>query len=278
MIHLSCFAWSRTTNNEAEDSYRNHKFLFLLSFFLLEYSLNRINLSPARMEKTTENGGRKSSHVVVFAYPKHRHMSPMLQFAKRLASKGLRVTFLTTSSATQSLQITLPPSYQIDLQFIFDVRTEAILSLKDEHESFEAVVSRSLGDFIDGALRNFDYDPLPPRFFVVFDSVMPWARDVATERGLDSAPFFTESCAVNHILNQIYEGSLSLSSVPPAAAVSIPSLPVLQAEDLPFFPYEPKVVLEFMIRQFSSFKNAKWIFVNTYDQLEMKYSVTGTPL
>lgn len=222
------------------------------------------------MEKTTENGGRKSSHVVVFAYPKHGHMSPMLQFAKRLASKGLRVTFLTTSSATQSLQITLPPSYQIDLQFISDVRTEAILSLKDEHESFEAVVSRSLGDFIDGALRNSDYDPLPPRFFVVFDSVMPWAMDVATERGLDSAPFFTESCAVNHILNQIYEGSLSLSSVPPAAAVSIPSLPVLQAEDLPFFPYEPKVVLEFMIRQFSSFRNAKWIFVNTFDQLEMK--------
>lgn len=190
----------------------------------------------------------------------------MLQFAKRLASKGLRITFLTTSSATQSLEIDLPPSYPIDLRFISDVRTEAILTLKDEHESFEAVVSRSFGDFIDGTLGSSDCDAPS---FVVFDSVMPWAMDVARERGIDSAPFFTESCAVNHILNQVYEGSLS---IPPAAAaaVSIPSLPVLETEDLPFFPYEPEVVLKFMIRQFSSFKNAKWIFVNTFDQLEMK--------
>ncbi|KAL0557444.1 hypothetical protein IC582_005982 [Cucumis melo] len=228
------------------------------------------------MENAKENGGRKLSSnvvVVVFAYPKHGHMSPMLQFAKRLASKGLRVTFLTTSSVNQSLQINLLPSYQIDLQFISDVRTEPILSLKDEHESFDAVVSRSFGDFLDGALRtniNSDYDSTPLRYFVVFDSIMPWAMDVAAERGMDSAPFFTESCAVNHILNQVYEGSLCLSSVPPAAGVSIPSLPVLEVEDLPFFPYEREVVVNFMVRQFSSFKKAKWIFVNTFDQLEMK--------
>ncbi|KAE8647236.1 hypothetical protein Csa_018941 [Cucumis sativus] len=239
--------------------------------------LHRKTKTQPIMENTTENGGRKlSSHVVlvVFAYPKHGHMSPMLQFAKRLASKGLRVTFLTTSSVNQTLQINLIPSYQIDLQFISDVRTEAILSLKDKHESFEAVVSKSFGDFLDGVLRtadNSDYDSTPLRYFVVFDSVMPWAMDVAAERGVDSAPFFTESCAVNQILNQVYEGSLCLSSVPPSVgAVSIPSLPVLEVEDLPFFPYEREVVMNFMVRQFSSFKKAKWIFVNTFDQLEMK--------
>lgn len=204
---------------------------------------------------------------MAFAYPKQGHMCPMIQFAKRLASKGLRITFLTTFSATQSLEINLPPSYQIDVRFISDVRTEPIQSLKDEHDSFEAVVSKSFGDFIDGALRNSETDS--PNF-VVFDSVMPWAMDVARERGIESAPFFTESCAVNQILNQVYEGSLSIPPAEKAAVISIPSLPDLQTEDLPFFPYETEVVLEFMIGQFSSFKNAKWIFVNTFDQLEIE--------
>ncbi|XP_023002861.1 UDP-glycosyltransferase 74E2-like [Cucurbita maxima] len=220
------------------------------------------------MSNTTANGGRRLSHVVLFAYPKQGHLSPMLQFAKRLASKGLRITFLTTTSATKSLEIDLPASYQIDLRFISDVRTEPIRSLKDEHESFEAVVSKSFGDFIDRTLRSSGYDP--PRF-VVFDSVMPWAMDVARVRGIDSAPLFTESCVVNHILNQVYEGSFSIPPVENVAAgISIPPLPVLQTEDLPYFSYEPELVLKFMTDQFSSFKNAKWIFFNTFDQLEMK--------
>ncbi|XP_022132196.1 UDP-glycosyltransferase 74E2-like [Momordica charantia] len=216
------------------------------------------------MEKATANGGRRSSHVLLFAYPMHGHMSPMLQFAKRLASKGLLVTFLTTSSVTESLQIDLPPSYPIHLRFISDFHTEVIETLKQRHEAFAAAVSRSLGEFLDGALINGDH---PPRL-MVFDSVMPWAMEVARSRGLEAAPFFTESAAVNHILNQVYEGSLSIPA-PENAAVSIPSLPNLEAEDLPYFPSVIReVTLEFMTRQFSSFKDAKWIFINTFDQLE----------
>uniref|UniRef100_P0DO74 Mogroside I-E synthase n=1 Tax=Siraitia grosvenorii TaxID=190515 RepID=GT742_SIRGR len=214
------------------------------------------------MDETTVNGGRRASDVVVFAFPRHGHMSPMLQFSKRLVSKGLRVTFLITTSATESLRLNLPPSSSLDLQVISDVpESNDIATLEGYLRSFKATVSKTLADFIDG-IGN------PPKF-IVYDSVMPWVQEVARGRGLDAAPFFTQSSAVNHILNHVYGGSLSIPA-PENTAVSLPSMPVLQAEDLPAFPDDPEVVMNFMTSQFSNFQDAKWIFFNTFDQLECK--------
>ncbi|KAL4033704.1 hypothetical protein IC575_006809 [Cucumis melo] len=224
------------------------------------------------MEMTAANGGGeriKQSHVIVFPFPRHGHMSPMLQFSKRLISKGLLLTFLITSSASQSLTINIPPSPSFHFKIISDLpESDDVATLDAYLRSFRAAVTKSLSNFIDEVLTSSSNEEVPPTL-IVYDSVMPWVQSVAAERGLDSAPFFTESAAVNHLLHLVYGGSLSIPP-PDNVVVSLPSEIVLQPEDLPSFPDDPEVVLDFMTSQFSHLENVKWIFINTFDRLESK--------
>ncbi|XP_038885149.1 mogroside IE synthase-like [Benincasa hispida] len=226
------------------------------------------------MEETTGNGvGRrrivKQNHVIVFPFPRHGHISPMLQFSKRLISKGLLLTFLTTSSASQSLILNLPPSPSFHLKIISDVSESNVLaSLAAYLQSFRAAVTKSLANFIDQALISSSDEEIPPTL-IVYDSVMPWVQTVAAERGLDTAPFFTQSAAVNHVLLLVYGGSLSIPP-PENVAVSLPAEIALQPGDLPAFPDDSEVVLKFMTSQFYNLENVKWIFINTFDRLESK--------
>ncbi|GLT55573.1 hypothetical protein SLA2020_286840 [Shorea laevis] len=59
-------------------------------------------------------------------------------------------------------------------------------------EDFTLVVSQSLGKLIER--QNSSQNP--PKL-LIYDSVMPWALNVARQLGVDGAPFFTQSCAVN---------------------------------------------------------------------------------
>ena len=50
------------------------------------------------MEETEYRG-----HVVVLPYPSQGHINPLLQFAKRLASKGVKATIATTRYTLKSI-------------------------------------------------------------------------------------------------------------------------------------------------------------------------------
>jgi hypothetical protein len=53
-------------------------------------------LDPCMIVKTTSRADPDDqSQILVFPSPGQGHMSPMIQFSKRLASKGVRVTLVT---------------------------------------------------------------------------------------------------------------------------------------------------------------------------------------
>lgn len=41
-------------------------------------------------------------HIMFISYPLQGHMNPMIQFSKRLVSKGIKVTIVTTTSLETS--------------------------------------------------------------------------------------------------------------------------------------------------------------------------------
>ncbi|RXH69812.1 hypothetical protein DVH24_007068 [Malus domestica] len=47
----------------------------------------------------------KRVHVVVLPYPSQGHINPLLQFAKRLASKGVKATLTTTTYTLNSTRV-----------------------------------------------------------------------------------------------------------------------------------------------------------------------------
>ena len=57
------------------------------------------------------------SHVLVLPLPLQGHINPMLQFSKRLASKGLKVMLIITPSIAKSMQ---GQDSSINLEPIFD--------------------------------------------------------------------------------------------------------------------------------------------------------------
>ncbi|GLT55565.1 hypothetical protein SLA2020_286760 [Shorea laevis] len=50
-----------------------------------------------------ERENTHQTHILVIPYPVQGHINPMLQFSKRLASKGPRVTVITTTSISKSM-------------------------------------------------------------------------------------------------------------------------------------------------------------------------------
>ncbi|KAK9902363.1 hypothetical protein M0R45_001602 [Rubus argutus] len=55
--------------------------------------------------KTTSSADADDqSQILVFPSPGQGHMSPMIQFSKSVASKGVRVTLVTTTSSSNSIQ------------------------------------------------------------------------------------------------------------------------------------------------------------------------------
>ena len=213
-----------------------------------------------------ESQTQTQPHILVLPYPIQGHINPMLQFSKRLASKGPRVTLVATTTISESVKAIA--SHTINIEIISDGSTESKTfdtSDSDEYyENFRVTVSQSLTKLIETQKSSKH----PPKF-VVYDSVMPWALNIARELGLDGAPFFTQSGAVNAIYYHGYKGTLKLPLEEPT--VSLPSMPLLGANDLPSFMADTgtyRALFSTLLNQLSNIDEANWIFCNTVYELE----------
>ncbi|GLT33413.1 hypothetical protein SLA2020_080070 [Shorea laevis] len=209
------------------------------------------------MERKPSVCENQVSHVLVFPFPAQGHINPMLQFSKRLASKGLRVTLINVTTLAKPLQL---PTISINIESIeFDEgdNKDDVMHLL---EVYNAIIPGRLAKLIEKQ-NTSQY----PAKFVIYDSSMPWALDVARSAGIDGAPFYTQPWGVNVIYYHLHLGTLKVPLEEPVAA--LPSMPVLEVTDLPSFAPYPGL-LNFLIAQFSNLEEARWIFCNTFDKLE----------
>ncbi|GMY32898.1 UDP-glycosyltransferase 74E1-like [Fagus crenata] len=203
-------------------------------------------------------------HILVLPYPIQGHINPMLQFSKRLASKGPRVTLITTTSISESAQAI--SSHSVNIETISDGSAESkTFDTTEAHfENFIVTVTQSLTKLIE-TQNNSNH---PPNF-LIYDSVMPWALDVARQLGLDGAPFFTQSGSVNAIYYHANRGAIKFPFEGPTA--SLPSMPPLGITDLPSFMSNTgsyPALYSIVLNQFSNFDQPNWIFYNTFYDLE----------
>ncbi|XP_059448204.1 mogroside IE synthase-like isoform X2 [Corylus avellana] len=203
----------------------------------------------------------KETHILVIPYPIQGHINPMLQFSKRLASKGPKVTFLVTNSISKSKEA-LQPTSVVTVDTISDgsKEGETLETLIATLDRFRLTVSQSLSEYIQKQ-NCFN--------FLVYDCCMPWALDVARQLGLDGAPFFTQSCAVNAIYYHLDRGTITLPLQGPT--VSLPTLPALGVSDLPSVIYHTgsyPALLNLGLLQFSNIEQPNWIFFSSFMELE----------
>ncbi|RDX80630.1 UDP-glycosyltransferase 74F1, partial [Mucuna pruriens] len=208
-------------------------------------------------------------HVLMVPYPSQGHINPMLQFSKRLSSKGVKVTMVTTIFISNSMHLqssSLLGSVQLD--FISDGYDEGGFgqagSIPTYLSRMQEVGSNSLRELIKK--HNSSNHPID---CVVYDPMVLWALDVAKEFGLFGAAFFTQMCAVNYIYYYVYNGLLKVPvSSPP---ISIPGLPLLDLRDTPAFVYDPgfyPAYFDMVMNQFSNIHKADILLVNSFYKLE----------
>ncbi|KAG9446699.1 hypothetical protein H6P81_012827 [Aristolochia fimbriata] len=212
--------------------------------------------------ETGFNGG--GTHLLVLPYPSQGHINPMLQFAKRLFSKGVDVSLVTTVFLTKSMVAQTGP---VTLELISDGDDDGkgrVGNIEAYLDRFKKIGSQSLRDLIE-KLGNSGR----PVDCLVYDSFLPWALDVARECGIPGGSFFTQSCAVETIYYHFYAGRLTVPV--PFQTVSLAGLPELQVSELPSFLSKPDylpAIREFVIEQFLNIEKADWVFCNTVQQLE----------
>jgi N-hydroxythioamide S-beta-glucosyltransferase len=146
----------------------------------------------------------------------------MVQFAKRLVSKGLKVTVVATISAMHQFQAAPAErlrSFGFDVELISDGKeyVHRPESIDESTERFTRVTKQTLADLIaniknrskkkkkngtsttpgsDRDHNDASSTQYPELKFLVYHSGMPWALDIARQHGIDGAPFFTTSSSV----------------------------------------------------------------------------------
>ncbi|KAK1400521.1 Glycosyltransferase [Heracleum sosnowskyi] len=243
-------------------------------------------------------------HVLVISFPVQGHINPMLQFSKRLASKGLMVTLVATSTISKSLITDNGPVKVVSIsdgsedspkqqwdsslneskessdneskEPLDGSKVESNEPSKELHGSpddkakdrwsrYQPAVSQGLIELIE---RN--KDSCNPFKVLVYDSMMPWCLDIAHQQGLKGASFFTQSCVVSLLYHHVYAGTMQLPN--DGSIVSVPQLSVpLKVRDLPSFIYNTgtnPAIIKTVVDQFSNFKEADWLLFNTFDKLE----------
>jgi pathogen-inducible salicylic acid glucosyltransferase len=219
------------------------------------------------MQKEIEKHRKKmegENHILVIPFPVQGHINPMLQFSKRLASKGARVTLVTLSSISNSMGALQASS--VNFETISDGVEEGkkLESMEARAKNFPLVVSQSLAELIERQ----NGSKHPPKL-LVYDSFMPWAVNVAKQFGLDGAAFFTQSCGVNAIYYHAHQGAIRMPLE--GSPAPLPSMPPLGINDMPSFLCDTAsypAFLHLVLNQFSNFEEAKWLLYNTFESLE----------
>ena len=208
------------------------------------------------------------THVVVLSFPIQGHINPMLQFSKRLASKGLKVTLFSTNSIVKSMD---GQASSVTIEPIADDSGECptVETMEAYIERFKVMFSHSLEDLIE---RNKSIGYATK--LVVYDSILPWALEVAKQHGIGGAPFITQSCTIAAIFYHLFQGRITLPLQ--VSEVSLPSLPLLRIDDMPSFISQPDLyplLLRLCVDEFHNFHDVNWVFCSSFDKLEEEVSL-----
>lgn len=210
-----------------------------------------------------------AAHVLVLPFPTQGHINPMLQFAKDLASKGLRVTLVTTSYIKNSIKS--QTSTNVSIASISDGYDEggpnSAPNFQTLIQSLEVVGSRTLAELIEKENQSME-----PFTCMVFDMLMAWGDKVAQSIGLPSIAFSTQSCAITSIYYHFNRGSLDV--LESGAAVNMFGLPPMERSDFPSIALKDRsypAVIEFALNQLN-FDKKGLVLLNSFDELEMEVS------
>ncbi|CAL5033544.1 unnamed protein product [Urochloa decumbens] len=229
--------------------------------------------SKSKMESscaatTAATSSSSGAHVLLVPLPAQGHMSPMLQFGRRLAYHGLRPTLVTTRYVLSVSPTAGEPFPVAAISDGFDEGGMASCSDPVEYcRRLEAVGSETLAAVVDAEAKAGR-----PAAVMVYDPHMPWARLVARAAGVPAAAFLSQPCAVDIIYGEVWAGRAPLPMADGSALRRRGVISVdLGTEDLPPFVVAPETYPQYpkvSIGQFEGLEDVDDVFINSFRDLE----------
>lgn len=200
----------------------------------------------------------RTPHILLISLPFQGHISPMMQFTKRLASKGLQVTFLCPSS-------TIVLNNKINVEYIDYENDRKAQNVEEYMANIERQASDKLVRVIEKQKECGE-----PFEVLVHDSLMPWAVDLGRQHGLRVASFFTQTCVFSAIYYLVFQGKLKVPREEGSDLSFLPSsIPIEVVRELRG---EHPGVSDLLASQFSRVHEDDWILFNTFLELENEVS------
>ncbi|GJN18041.1 hypothetical protein PR202_gb05159 [Eleusine coracana subsp. coracana] len=237
--------------------------------------------AAAAATMASSSPARPLPHVLLVAGAFQSHVNPLLRLGRRLAAKGLLVTFTTALRAGIRLgpgdedeigpgrgTLRVEPLQGCGLWAPDDPRFR---DSDDMARHVEAAGPAALADLIQRQA-----DAGRPVTCVVANAFVPWALRAAGELGLPRGLLWIQSCA---LLSVYFHHVHALAAFPdleaddaPGSVVTLPGLPELRADELrplQIYAAEQDLWRQMLVADLGRAREAvSWVFVNTFDELE----------
>nr|UOK09650.1 UDP-glycosyltransferase [Bergenia purpurascens] len=223
-------------------------------------------------------GSEPLVHVFLVSFPGQGHVNPLLRLGKRLASKGLLVTFSTPDSIGKQMrkasnltdQPTPVGSGYIRFEFFEDgwAEDEPMRQDLDLYLPQLELVGKKL---IPQMLKKHAEENRPVSC-LINNPFIPWVSDVADELGIPSAMLWVQSTACFSAYYHYYHGIVPFpSETAPEIDVQLPYMPLLKYDEVPSF-LHPTTPYPFLRRailgQYKNLDKPFCILMETFQELE----------
>jgi len=219
--------------------------------------------------------GETGIHAIVVPMPGQGHINPMMQLAKKLASKGMAITFVLTKSwhniithAHSSARVDAFAHAQniglnirlVDIPDCVPGEFERANKIEEFFQSLDNMESH-----VEELIKNLNQSNATPVSCIVADTFLGWAVPLAKKLSLLSVSFWTQNVSVFSITYHSYLGEHQAGSVNDTPGV----IPLLHA-DLPiwFKLSRDNAISRVVVRCFQTVREADWVVANSFQGLE----------
>ncbi|KAG5573750.1 hypothetical protein H5410_063516 [Solanum commersonii] len=232
------------------------------------------------MASPSQNTKSSLVHVFLVSFPGQGNVNPFLRLAKRLASKGMLVTFSAPEhvgkemrAVDMNLIIDQPTPYgdgMIRFEFFEDGSSNQ--SIIEDFDLRMKMLEQAGRRNLTKILKKQD-DEGRPVSCIVNNPYFPWVCEIAESLGIPNALLWVQSCACFSIYYHYHFNLVPFpSELEPEKDVILPNMPVLKYDDLPTFLLNSSgfesVLKRVMLDQFNILSKPFCILVDSFQELE----------
>ncbi|KAI9123443.1 hypothetical protein K1719_004743 [Acacia pycnantha] len=223
-------------------------------------------------------GSESLVHVFLVSFPGQGHINPLLRLGKRIASKGLLVTFCTPESWGKQMRkasnISDEPAPIGDGFIRFESFDDGWSDDEPRRQDLDQYLPQLelVGKELLPRMLKAHADQARPVTCLINNPFIPWVTDVAESLGLPSAMLWVQSCACFSAYYHYYHKLLPFPSEDQMEiSVQLPKMPLLKHDAIPSFLY-PTTPYPFLRRaimgQYRNLEKPFCILMDSFEELE----------